>query len=84
MFSAVMGTKWGRVSCWLTGGAGSGGAGDAVGVLMDSANTLKGKITIAKALSARKGRSKLQAVCAGGEVIGATDWIEKGSKGQIR
>ena len=36
------------------------------GTVMDAGNTIKGEITIAKAPSAKKGRSKLQAVCAGG------------------
>lgn len=40
--------------------------------MMGAGNTIKGEITIVRAPSARNGRSKLQAVCAGGEVIVVT------------
>lgn len=37
--------------------------------MLVAGNTIKGEITIAKVPPAGKGRRKLRAVCAGGEVI---------------
>ena len=51
--------------------------------MLAAGSTIRGEITTARAPPAAKGRRKLQAFCAEGEIIGG-NWAEEESKDQIR